>query len=763
MFYCVLLFLIFPPAVTGEESDGFSIAPYLLDITENEATVAFRLSRADHASVIIMTEEGEKRFAGSRESQIHFIRVTGLLPGKRYRYEVVTGEGNAGTPRGDPSCEIRTAGRPGESFSFVVYGDSRPGENKTDRFHREIIEQIARNDPAFCLVLGDMVDDGTDRQLWEEFFSLEKRVLRRAAIYPVIGDNDYVYGRGLVKEYFPMLQNNYYAFSWSGVYFFGLFTWDSRGSQPRAEIDAGSAQLQWFENQAAQSEVQKAPYRVVFMHDPVLISRGRPSGILRRVWEPVFRKYRVDVVFASWHLYERSSYNGVCYIISGGAGAELIWMNPDPAYPSQVEARKHHFCRVDVNTGSMTINAIEKDGTVIDSFTLSPHSSRESDKQELNRLAHRIRKEIAITGKGDWPVLSLHLFSYDCAYCKRLIEKELPSLSEKAGISLTVYYYDLGADPQAYDLFMAAGTDFGRQNADIPAIFTGNSVLGGEREITEKLPGEFTLFKQDSRAYREKSITPFQTFHDTETMKEDSFFSLTTGMVIGAGLLDGINPCAFTTLIFLISYLSLVGQKRKDMLLTGGLFTTAVFLTYLAIGFLFYHGARILTRAFILSRIINYILLGIVTLFALLSVIDFIKCLKGKETEMTLQLPDFLKKLIHQRIRNFARSGKLVGIVAFALGIVIAGMELACTGQVYIPIVTMILDPVYRTRAAGYLIMYNLAFIAPLAGIFLLLSFGITSAQLGKFFKKYIAFVKLGLTLVFLSMAVLIIYNLHIL
>ncbi len=48
--------------------------------------------------------------------------------------------------------------------------------------------------------------------------------------------------------------------------------------------------------------------------------------------------------------------------------------------------------------------------------------------------------------------------------------------------------------------------------------------------------------------------------------------------VVGAGLLDGVNPCAFATIIFLISYLTAYERKRWEILATGLAFTLGVFL-----------------------------------------------------------------------------------------------------------------------------------------------------------------------------------------
>ncbi|MBN1582121.1 MAG: hypothetical protein JXA89_15565 [Anaerolineae bacterium] len=54
--------------------------------------------------------------------------------------------------------------------------------------------------------------------------------------------------------------------------------------------------------------------------------------------------------------------------------------------------------------------------------------------------------------------------------------------------------------------------------------------------------------------------------------------------VIVPGLIDGINPCAFATIIFFVSYLSIVRRRGQEILMVGIAFTLAVFLAYLGFG-----------------------------------------------------------------------------------------------------------------------------------------------------------------------------------
>ena len=51
----------------------------------------------------------------------------------------------------------------------------------------------------------------------------------------------------------------------------------------------------------------------------------------------------------------------------------------------------------------------------------------------------------------------------------------------------------------------------------------------------------------------------------------------TTAQFAVAGLIDGVNPCAFATIIFLISMLAFLVQGKREMLTIGFGFTFAVF------------------------------------------------------------------------------------------------------------------------------------------------------------------------------------------
>lgn len=239
-----------------------------------------------------------------------------------------------------------------------------------------------------------------------------------------------------------------------------------------------------------------------------------------------------------------------------------------------------------------------------------------------------------------------------------------------------------------------------------------------------------------------------------EQAVDQRYAAFTLPLVIGAGLLDGINPCAFATMIFFLSYLQIARRTPREMLMVGAAFISAVFIAYLAAGLVLYQSLAALNERF--SGIQKWMNLGfaaLALLAAALSFRDAWRARSGRLDEMTLQLPGFLKDRIRGVIRTGSRARNFV-IAAFVSGILISLLELACTGQVYAPIIYQIQQG--KLDAVWWLVIYNLAFITPLIVIFLLAYGGLRSETLVAFQKKHTAAVKVGLGLVFVALAVVI-------
>ena len=244
---------------------------------------------------------------------------------------------------------------------------------------------------------------------------------------------------------------------------------------------------------------------------------------------------------------------------------------------------------------------------------------------------------------------------------------------------------------------------------------------------------------------------------ESDIVKRFSTFG--TLAVAGAGLLDGINPCAFATIVFFISYMSLVGRERKEMLVAGGAFAAAVFVTYLLMGMGLLKFLSFLNEFSVVAKCV-YLLAAIGTFtLAFLSLYDAIKAKQGKVKEITLQLPKSLKLRIHKVIREQTRtSGVIVG--ALVIGFAISALELVCTGQVYLPTITFVMGvEEMRGHALSYLLLYNLAFVAPLLVVFALVFWGTTSMHLGGVMQRHLMPVKLGTGMLLLALGVWLLFS----
>jgi len=253
--------------------------------------------------------------------------------------------------------------------------------------------------------------------------------------------------------------------------------------------------------------------------------------------------------------------------------------------------------------------------------------------------------------------------------------------------------------------------------------------------------------------------TPEETKKAEQSIIE-RFKSLGILTIVSAGLLDGINPCAFATLIFFISYLSFVGRKRSEIFYVGMGYSGAVFITYLLIGFGILTFIQRLSFLPLFSRIVYILTIVFAVILGILSLYDFIQLKRGRPSEMKLQLPDFLKKRIHQAIREESKSTRYF-LAAISAGFVVSILEFTCTGQVYLPTILFVTNiPSLKASAVSYLLLYNFMFIVPLLIIFGIVYWGVTSEQLALFLQRKASSIKLYTSLLFFALAGILILSL---
>ncbi len=289
-----------------------------------------------------------------------------------------------------------------------------------------------------------------------------------------------------------------------------------------------------------------------------------------------------------------------------------------------------------------------------------------------------------------------------------------------------------------------------------PAVFTQTGALV-KSDITPARLGDF--LRTAAAATPEPGWATIATVETAAAEKtvERRFSAFSFGAVALAGLLDGINPCAFATIIFLLSYLQVARRTPREILAVGAAFIVAVFAAYFAVGLGIAEALTRISALRMAGLVLNYILAAFAIVIAVLSFRDAQLASRGELGEMTLQLPGMLKDQIRGVIRTGAKATRFV-VAAFAAGIVISLLELACTGQVYLPTIQYMLKA-GEGSAVRHLLVYNSAFIIPLIIVFALAFLGLRSDSLVRFQKKHTATVKVLTGVLFVGLAAFLLFG----
>ncbi len=352
------------------------------------------------------------------------------------------------------------------------------------------------------------------------------------------------------------------------------------------------------------------------------------------------------------------------------------------------------------------------------------------------------------------PVHLAYFYLSGCYECD-LVTQALEHLKKRYP-NLQVHAFDVQKEAPLWEWL---GEKFGippERRLTAPAIFVGNDYLLG-KDVTIKKVEELI------DKYSVGGAEPFWenwNREDAVARLLDRFRSLGPLTVVTAGLVDGLNPCAFATLIFLISYLTITGRKRFQILAVGLAFTLGVYGAYLGIGAGLLKGVQSLPWLRGLSKGIYGLTAILCFALALGSFRDYLKARRGTPEEMSLKLPTRLRRVVNKLIREGVKARYLVPI-SLALGLVIALLEFTCTGQVYLPTLLFVMSvPEMRARAFSYLLFYNLAFVLPMIVVFTSAFLGASSEQLGLFLNRHVAPIKLATVFIFLLLGGWLVYAL---
>ncbi|MEE8106227.1 MAG: metallophosphoesterase [Planctomycetota bacterium] len=349
--------------------------PQIAQAQESSIVVAWR---SDVPVVGAITCSSGLRLVDDAPSTEHVFTLTGLDADTRYDYalehdDVVVSDGHW----------LWTAPRDGSgSVRFAVIGDCGADSDA----QREVAAGMVLSDPDLVLITGDIVyPHGEEEKLDSAYFVPYRELIQCIPFYPAIGNHDVRTDNGdpiLNSVYLPRNpvdgSERCYSFDRGPVHFVAL--------NSTQDLSPGTLQGDWLADDLA---ANTQAWTVIYLHYPPYSSSDHGSDLtVRAALVPLCDRYGVDIVFTGHdHVYERthpladsvvvdSDPNGdyvdpagTVFVVTGGGGKSLYTAGWSEFTAASVAA--YHHVVVDIADDVLELQAIDRQGVVLDSMTLT--------------------------------------------------------------------------------------------------------------------------------------------------------------------------------------------------------------------------------------------------------------------------------------------------------------------------------------------------------------------------------------------------------
>jgi 3',5'-cyclic AMP phosphodiesterase CpdA len=244
------------------------------------------------------------------------------------------------------------------SVRFAAIGDMGTGESPQYEVAQQMLKVRQAFPFEFVIMLGDNIYGGSKPADFDKKFAVPYKPLLDAGVkfYASLGNHDNTNER--FYQPFNMNGESYYAYKKGNVHFFVL---NSNYMDPK--------QLAWLEGQL--KDAGNGGWKICYFHHP-LYSSGQyhgPSLDLRKLLEPLFVKYGVDVVFSGHdHVYERiRPQQGIYYFMEGASGELRPGNLAHTAITEKGFDTDRSFVLSEITGDDMYFQTISRTGETVDS------------------------------------------------------------------------------------------------------------------------------------------------------------------------------------------------------------------------------------------------------------------------------------------------------------------------------------------------------------------------------------------------------------
>ncbi len=359
------------------------------------------------------------------------------------------------------------------------------------------------------------------------------------------------------------------------------------------------------------------------------------------------------------------------------------------------------------------------------------------------------------------PVLLDYFQEPGCPDCRRIDQHTIPAIRSTYDGLITLRKWDIRQKPHI--LRLMAYQDALSITDDHPVLIVVDytTVLNGVTAIETGLAAaiEAAIENRFDDDFAPPRPIPVPDLDAGLQLAEQRLQAFALPAILLAGLIDGLNPCAMAALAFLMSLLAVSKIRGYRVLWLGIPYCLGAYLTYFAIGLGLMQAFDLFYGVPLLRRTIHIIILVGLILAAFLSFRDAWRFRQhGDPDSITLRLPRRLLLLMHAIMRRGVHSRTLT-IGGFLTGIIVTALDAICTGQLYLPTLSLMVQAAgghASRKALGYLLAYNTMFILPLITVFLLMWLGMHNQKLLDWTRRHVVTGKILIGLLMLILAAII-------
>ncbi len=339
----------------------------------------------------------------------------------------------------------------------------------------------------------------------------------------------------------------------------------------------------------------------------------------------------------------------------------------------------------------------------------------------------------------------------DCEQADRWILDHQPA----GGRTIT---YNIVQDP-CVELLKCMFEEYGVPESEqkVPALFYGTGAATGAKQITALAPdavwragGSEELAARVANA----GVRLEGRLAEGGGEKENGENSMGSALTLfGAGLLAGVNPCAVSMLLMLIS---LILSEKGSVWKNGLLYLGGKYAAYCSIGMTIYLTAAQIDGQLLAGAkgILHKLLALLFAAAGIFYLIDAVRVFRQEYGKIRTQLPAGMRRWNHRLIRRAAGyGGALKPLIILGLGMAVSVGEFFCTGQIYMASITYLLK-----HQAGsvwpYFLIYVTAMSLPSALMLAIVQKTRNAERISEAMLRHLGAVKLISALLFLGFAV---------